>query len=252
MYPTLSLTSEIQIPTYYLVLSFTVCLGLLWSVRRADHLDLSRSTTLDIGLIIMVAGFFGGRLFHVLYEDFPYYREQPLRVLEFWNGGFVFYGGALLAAFLGFIYLRKKAPTQIGAYLDLLAPVMALCYAVGRIACLLAGCCYGRFCDLPWAIAERHPTQLYASLWEAGVLLILLGLEKGRELPKSENLFQRTGSIFYTWISLHALGRLLMEHFREDFRGPQWGLSISSWISVGVLTLGLYLLFKKPGSKFFE
>lgn len=238
MYPILPLSPTFGIPTYYLILSGTVCLCLWWLVRRSEKFKLSRKTTLDLSLIVMVGGFLGGRLFHVFYEDFPYYREEPIRIFQVWNGGFVFYGGALLAGLLAFIYLFKKSRRNLEGYLDMFVPVLSFSYVMGRIACLLAGCCFGRYCELPWAFGGRHPTQAYAALWELGVLFILLGIENA---PR-----KKAGAVFYSWMILHAIGRLIMEYFRDDFRGPTLGISISSWISLLVILLGAYLLLRKP------
>lgn len=248
MYPHLQLTSDLQIPTYYLVISITVCICLLWLNQRATEFKLSRKVTLDISLIVMVASFVGARLFHVFYEDFAYYQEDWLRVFEFWNGGFVFYGGAIFAAICGFTFLHFQREVQNTTYMDLFAPVFSLSYLLGRIGCLLAGCCYGRYCDLPWAISQRHPTQAYASLWELGVLIILLAVEK---TPRTARwtILKPEGAVFYLWMCLHAAGRLLMEAFRDDFRGPTWGLSISSWISLSILVAGVFLLLWKPTSR---
>lgn len=248
MFPSIAISPTLSIPTYYLMLSLTVSLCLVWLTRRADKFSLSRKVTLDLSLIIMISGFVGGRLFHVFYESFDYYREAPFRVLEFWNGGFVFYGGAILAGLCSVLYLTLKARVPFEDYLDLFAPVMSFAYMTGRLACLLAGCCYGKACDLPWAVAGRHPTQLYASLWELGVLFILLGSESLAK-DRRPRLLKNPGSIFYLWMVLHGIGRLLMESFREDFRGPELGLSISSWISVILVGLGLFLLLRKPARR---
>lgn len=248
MYPLIKLSPSLAIPTYYLVLSLTVCLGLIWLTKRAERFELSRRLTLDLSLIIMVSGFLGGRLFHIFYEDFDYYRQDFWRAFQFWNGGFVFYGGAICAALFSMLYLGLKNKGFFERYLDLFAPVLSFSYMLGRSACLLAGCCYGKFCDLPWAIDGRHPTQAYASLWELGVLFILLGVEK---IPLEQRKFlKNSGDLFYFWMILHALGRLLMEAFRDDFRGPSLGFSISSWISVGIILLGIFLLARKPRVSF--
>ncbi|QLY25034.1 prolipoprotein diacylglyceryl transferase [Bdellovibrio sp. KM01] len=243
MFPTIEISSEIHVPTYYLVICVVVAICLIWVTRRSQQQKLSVPHTLDLSLLIMAFGFIGGRLFHVFYESFSYYQNNLMRILYFWDGGFVFYGGALLAAFAGMTYLYFKAHDQLENYLDLLAPVLALGYGLGRIACFLAGCCYGRACDLPWAIAGKHPSQLYAVLWELGVVMVLLGLEKSRRPLK---FFRTPGRLFYVWMILHGSGRLIMESFRDDFRGPTVGFSISSWISWGIIVLGLTLLSKKP------
>lgn len=228
------LSNSLSVPSYYLVLSVVICIALIWSVRRADQMEISRKLVLDLSLVLMIAGFLGGRLFHVFYEEWDYYQSQPERIFAFWSGGFVFYGGALLAGASGFIFLRWKSIQNVRPYLDLMTPLASFCYAFGRLACLLAGCCYGRVCDLPWAIAGRHPTQLYAFFWELGSLFILLGLEK-RPL--------RPGNLFFSWLILHGTGRLLMEFYRDDFRGAEWGLSISGWISCVLILVGALVLF---------
>lgn len=249
MYPIISITPDFGIPTYYLVLSLALCVSLLWLVRRAEQFHLSRELALDVSLIIMVSGFIGARLFHVFYEDFTYYQEDPWRVLYFWNGGFVFYGGAALAAVTSVLFLNFKTKGYFESYLDLFAPVVSFSYCIGRVACLLTGCCYGKYCLLPWAISGRHPTQAYASLWELGTLLILLGCEKIPAQSRRPTFLAKSGSIFYLWMILHAVGRLVMEAFRDDFRGPTFGLSISSWISLAVIALAFYLLMRKPAQR---
>ncbi|UOF00888.1 prolipoprotein diacylglyceryl transferase [Bdellovibrio reynosensis] len=246
MYPLIPLGPTLNIPTYYLVISLTICICLYWSTRRAFAYDLSKKLTLDLGLLIMVTGFIGGRLFHVLYEDIAYYRESMWRIFEFWNGGFVFYGGALLAGLCGYLFLRKKDSHRLPTYLDMLAPLLCFSYAAGRLACLLAGCCFGKYCELPWAISGRHPTQAYAALWELGVLFILLGIEKGVRESGQPKIFKKSGSLFYLWMILHSLGRFIVESLRDDFRGPEFGISVSSWISAVIFIYGWYLLLAKP------
>ncbi len=209
-------------------------------------MQLSRSIALDLSLIIMVASFVGSRMFHVFYENFDHYAEAPLKILYFWEGGFVYYGGAIFSALAVAIYLYFKAPKNFECYFDLFAPVMSLAYILGRSACFLAGCCYGESCELPWAVDGRHPTQLYAMIFELGTLILILGLEKTPLKSRRPQVLKKEGAVFYVWIFLHALGRLIMEQFRDDFRGANLGLSISSWISVFVMLLGFFMLVKKP------
>jgi len=246
LYPLVPLSSSVSIPSYYLVISLTVTLALIWVVHRAKRFRFPIRTTLDLSLIIMVSGFLGARIFHILYENFDYYREDFVRVFYFWNGGFVFYGGALLAATLCTVYLLVYHSSEIEAYFDLFAPVLAFTYMLGRFGCFLAGCCYGAYCEVPWAISNRHPTQLYALLWELGTLIVLLALEKTKPWERKSKYLRKPGSVFYSWIILHGLGRFIMEGFRDDFRGPSLGLSISSWISLGLVAFGVWMLLQRP------
>jgi phosphatidylglycerol:prolipoprotein diacylglycerol transferase len=245
LFPFIHITPDLSIPTYYLVISLVAITCLFWIVRRTDNQKLSRTISLDVSLIVMISAFLGARFMHILYEDFEYYKNTPQKIFYFWDGGFVFYGGAIAATLFGILFLKKKTPTLVATYLDLFAPVLSMAYAVGRLACLLAGCCYGRLCDLPWAIQGRHPAPLYASLWELGVVMMLLGIESIPPKQRKIIYFKKNGSLFFMWMIMHGLGRLMMESFRDDFRGPVLAVSISSWISWAVIALGSFLLLRK-------
>ncbi len=180
----------------------------------------------------------GSRLMHVFYEQPSFYFEQPLRIFMLWEGGFVFYGGAMGGFFLGWVIFKiSKEPWRPWA--DFMAPVVAFGYGFGRIGCFLGGCCYGKISHLPWAttlptmIESRHPTQIYASILEWGIGFLLLFLEK-----KKQPMFP--GTLFFLWLSLHSVGRIFMEFLRDDFRGPLiFGLSLSTALSLLFLTMGL-------------
>ncbi|MEK7356425.1 MAG: prolipoprotein diacylglyceryl transferase family protein, partial [Bdellovibrionota bacterium] len=234
-FPVLNLGSVV-LPIYFLVSSLAFVLGLLFLVRRAKSCRLSRNRALDTALVLMTTGFVGSRLFHVFFEEPAYYFEAPSRILEIWRGGFIWYGGAVIGAICSIAFLKwKREP--IPRYLDLFAPVGALGYAIGRFACFLTGCCYGDICFIPGATPHddlrfRYPTQIFAIVYEALVLVTLLYLEKHRG---NSRWLGRAGQIFIVWLILHGAGRILMELFRGDPRGEFiFGFSISTWIS-GVL-----------------
>ena len=267
MLPIISIGS-LHLPTYLLIISLTYCFGLLWVVRRAEnkssefHYD--RQTNLDIALLVMLGGFFGARIFHVLYEAPQYYWDDPWRILQFWRGGFVFYGGAIGAG-LAFYTLARKRRLSIPHWLDLYAPIFPFGYAIGRLSCLAAGCCFGHQTEVPWAIifpqgveapagVPIHPTQLYAFFWEMGLFGGLLFLERwsskrssfSKNHPSLQTNRLPTGGLFTIWLIGHSLGRILMESFRADHRGPQlslplalgtFDLSVSSIISILILAV---------------
>ncbi|MCB0351653.1 MAG: prolipoprotein diacylglyceryl transferase [Bdellovibrionales bacterium] len=270
MYPFIVISDSLAIPTYLLTISLTYCLCILWVFIRAQkHPEINPTVALDVCLSIMIGGLLGARSFHVLYENYEYYSQYPMDVFKLWQGGFVFYGGfigALLATIL-FLRIRRES---FWVWADFMAPVLAFGYALGRIGCFLNGCCFGRECTLPWAIefsytglptGLRHPTQLYATLWELGVVVVLLLLEWRRNVKPLDNhsdikadnpktATTRTGQLFLLWLFLHSIGRLIMEHFRDDFRGENYlELSISSWMSIfiiiSVIAISYFRFFQK-------
>lgn len=257
MFPIIHLGS-ILVPSYYLILSLTFCICIVWAFKRAHRLIPDKvKQTMDLGIIICISGFIGARLGHVFIEAPEFstttniYFQQPLRILYFWEGGFVFYVGALTAFLTTFFYFKIKniSVKEQLQWLDFFTPLIALGYGLGRIACLAAGCCYGKICTLPWGIQlpvvdgwpsliHRHPTQIYASLSELLIIFPLVLLLENKKLS--------SGKLFFAWLSLHSLSRLVMEHYRDDFRGNfYFGLSISSIFSLLFLTIAIYYLLKK-------
>lgn len=226
----------IQIPTFYLVISLSVTfILLLVNAELNQNPKLDRKITFDLALLIMIIGFLGGRLTHVFYEEFSFYKEFPLEVFKFWKGGFVFYGGFIAALIAVFAYLKKQKQSFY-IWADFLTPYLGLSYALGRIGCFFEGCCYGSHCELPWAVAGRHPTQLYMALAEVLLLASLMFWRK-----KQSNLL-RPGVLFLTWVCGHAINRFIIEFLREDDRGALIAnLSISQWLSA-VLFLGAFTL----------
>ena len=130
-----------------------------------------------------------------------------MHIFYFWTGGLGFYGGLIGGALGLFLFCRiHKEPVLFWA--DRITLPLSLGYMIGRLACLFHGCCYGKFCTLPWALKpefslhERHPTQLYFSLWE---LLIFSGLF----FIDKKTLFTKRGLVFsmasssQPWTSFH-------------------------------------------------
>jgi phosphatidylglycerol:prolipoprotein diacylglycerol transferase len=247
MFPEIRLSDSVSISTYLVYLSFLFCGLLVYVLKRSRKRGLSSTQALDLSLILMIFGFLGGRLVHVFYESPSHYFEDWTRILKFWEGGFVFYGGFLSALAAAVLYAWKKH-LQIPRWLDFFAPVLALGYGLGRVSCFLAGCCYGRSCDLPWGLTLtwdtmhvlRHPVQLYAVAWESTLFAFLVLWER-KIIFRS--LSRPAGQLFALWLNLHSLGRLMMEYFRDDFRGALiLGISVSSFLSLILLTISLISL----------
>lgn len=108
--------------------------------------------------IVFVAAFFGicgARLFYVA-EYWPDVRGASLgstlvNIVDITNGGLVVYGSILGGIAAVIVYLAlKKLPVL--ATLDLFAPALLLGVSIGRIGCLMNGCCFGGPCDAPWGV----------------------------------------------------------------------------------------------------
>lgn len=230
---------------YFLIIGVSITVCIFWAKFRFQKFKIDSVHGLEIVMAILIGGFIGSRALFILFVAPSLFPESAFKIktiLSFWNGGFVFYGG-LLGAWLAALLFIKWKNLSFYVWADVLAPVFSGGYALGRLACFVNGCCYGKFCKLPWAIHSRHPTQLYALFLEFLTLFFLLWKEKKENNPG-------TGKIFFLWIILHASSRIVIENFRDDFRGPIYHFSISTWISLLLITIALFFFsFFKPKKK---
>ena len=239
MYPILKFGS-IQIATFFVVISLSLSLLILLFSKKVEQnskkSELNPKDGFDLLIIILIAGFLGGRLFHVFYEEWIYYQSYPSEIFKFWNGGFVYFGGALTALVSAalFTFIKK---ISFWSWADFFTPFLSAGYALGRVGCFLEGCCFGRITSLPWAIEGRHPTQVYMILAEV-ILLIFI-------LKKEHNFIAAPGKLFITWALAHALCRFVIEFYRDDGRGAfLLNLSISQWISLVIATICVFYIKK--------
>ncbi|MCH5374401.1 MAG: prolipoprotein diacylglyceryl transferase, partial [Planctomycetes bacterium] len=186
------------------------------------------------------------------------------RALNFSDGGMVLYGGVLLGipAFIWFCKKRNVPPLLMA---DLVIPAIFIGVGFGRIGCLLNGCCYGDFCNLPWAIefpagsppfqalvargyldenAVRslplHPTQIYSSI--NAFLLAALSAVWFRYRC-------RDGEVLVLALLTYPVMRFTIEALRNDEAASLFGMTISQRVSVGLFLFGIVLLFwirKRP------
>lgn len=263
MYPFIVVTDQITLPVYLLILSTVYSLSIFWIYYQAEKKGFDRALTLDFCLAIMIGGFLGARILHIFYESPDYYLENLLNVFKIWQGGFVFFGGFIGALLATLAYSHYKQQNY-GLWADFFTPLFPVGYAFGRLGCFFNGCCYGKICELSWAIefnhpglptGLRHPTQLYAFFWELLVSLPLC-IWTGRYLQKTKQQKKLAGAVFLVWIAAHSAGRIIMEFFRDDYRGfMPLELSIATWISALLLLVSLvwlkvrYRFFSKPDAR---
>lgn len=246
MYPIFTASQHIHLSSYLIWMSLTFCISVFYFYRRSFKTSLSAKIASELAIWIMLGGFIGARVLHILGEYPQYYFDHPSEIFKFWKGGFVFYGGLFGGLLSAFLFLKHKHQI-FTKWLDHSAPVIAFGYAFGRIGCLWAGCCFGKECSLPWAIVFQtgveapaglplHPTQVYSSLAELVIWIILTRAEGLKTITTTP------GRLFYLWMIMHGISRILVEQFRGDFRGIEYGgLYISSYISLAVVLSGFAL-----------
>lgn len=248
--------------------------GLL-TQARATRAGMDGYRLAGLYVVAFLAGLAGARLLHFLMAEPEKFFSDPLVYLRFWEGGFAFYGGAILATLCGVVYARWRQ-LDVWRIADLTAPTLMLGLGIGRIGCFLAGCCHGASCPLPDAafnllpdgfsggalyvfseapflLEEFHngvglndspmyPTHLWESAGAISLFAILSFLWKKRRFD---------GQVFGWLLILYSLMRSLIETFRGDLvRGVDWlGLfSTSQLLSIPVFVIGILVLVLRRNS----
>jgi phosphatidylglycerol:prolipoprotein diacylglycerol transferase len=204
-----------------------------------------------MGFIIILSGLVGSRLLYIII-NLPDYLAHPLDIFKIWEGGLVFSGGLVAVIIVVLIYV-KKYKYNIWTIGDIWTPAASLGQGIGRIGCFFAGCCYGRPCDLPWAVVftdpktiavqniPLHPTQLYSFVSSMIIFAVLMILHSKRKY---------TGQVFLWFLILHSTARLILERFRGDSRGVMFAgnLTMTQFIALVILFASIIFIFWRKSS----
>ncbi len=249
MFPVLLEVAGYKIHSYGFFIAVGYVSALLLGRWLAKSRGLDPAPFMDLAFIAIVSGVIGARLLFVITAP-AYYADRPTEILDFWNGGLVFYGGFIAAASACLAYgFYRKMPIWLST--DLVVTGVAFAHAFGRIGCFAAGCCHGTTCAYPWGMASHspfvapalqglplHPVQLYESAALFALTALLCWLIRGKKL------FDGVPALLY--LTGYAAIRFVMEFFRgDDERGFLLGgsLSTSQGIALGLFCLGSGLLF---------
>jgi phosphatidylglycerol:prolipoprotein diacylglycerol transferase len=250
MHPILFEIGNWPVYSYGVLLAVAYLAGLQLAVVRARRAGLDGAKVMDLGIYLIIAALVGAKLMLVA-VDYQYFRSQPRELFSLVRAGGVFYGGLIAAFFVG-VWLIRRYALPLWTTADLIAPGIALGHVIGRFGCLLAGCCYGRPTNVPWAITftdpvasinvgtplgiPLHPTQLYDAGAELVILVALLATERrGRPFA---------GRTFWLYMLLYAISRFIIEIYRGDERGTIAGLSTSQFVSAIIVPVSLGMLWR--------
>jgi phosphatidylglycerol:prolipoprotein diacylglycerol transferase len=136
-----------------LLIAVTSSVGL--AIYRARQMRLDPELIYSLAFYLFVGGMVGARLFYVIEYRDQFFQGNLLdtlaAVFKFNEGGLVVYGSLIGGAVAWLVFCRKFQLPSL-AIADLIAPSCALGAGLGRLGCLMQGCCYGGPCDLPWAV----------------------------------------------------------------------------------------------------
>ena len=246
MYPYIYIFGR-NIGTYGLCMVLGFVLAFVLALEKGRAGGLLFEDLLIVAAFALGFGLLGSSL---LYVFVTYTPAQIMAFIaagdfHFLSSGIVFYGG-LLGGILGALIGIRVAKCKLETVARSVVPYIPLAHAIGRVGCVMAGCCHGFAYEGPFALRYPHsvsglspeqgyfPVQPLEALINVVICLFLLWHKKRSK---------RAMDLLFTYLGLYAVSRFFLEMLRGDIiRGIWYAISTSQIISIvllGVSVAGL-------------
>ena len=249
-----------EIAYYGIVIALGMIVAMMCIMARAKSFGDDQDKFLDITLWTIAIGVVGARLYYVIFS-WDYYKDNLVDIINLRNGGLGIYGG-ILAGILAAVLLCKHSKIPFWHFADVVIPGVLIGQIMGRWGNFFNREAFGQYTDnllamqLPvdavrsrsditaemWANAVMingdtyvsvHPTFLYESLWNLGVLIIILVLTKRIKFD---------GELFFIYMFMYGLGRFMIESLRTDqLTIGSTGVAISQVVAVAMMVVAVAL-----------
>ncbi len=214
---------NIDIYWYGVLMSFAILFGLLVTcfVAKKYFKEISVDLIVDLSFCLIILGLVFARLYYVLL-DYKYFIKYPAEIIAVWHGGISIQGAIIGGIIAGLLYVREFKLSFL-RLADLFSFGLITGQIIGRWGNFFNSEAFGLPTELPWKLyipfSSRpieykafdffHPTFLYESILNFFVLLILFFL-----LVKIKD--RKNGIIFFSYLILYSIVRILVESLRID------------------------------------
>jgi len=250
-----------DIAYYGLIIGIGMIVGILMAIREAKKTGQNPDDYIDLALYGIICAIIGCRIYYVVFE-WGYYKEHLLEIFDLRKGGLAIYGGIIGAVICTLVLSRhKKIP--VWRMLDTGCTSLIAGQIIGRWGNFVNREAFGGYTDGLFAMQIRvedaayttpelmeklvtvngtdyiqvHPTFLYESLWNLGVLIILL-------LYRRHKKFE--GELFLMYAAGYGLGRAWIEGLRTDqLLIPGIGIPVSQVLSVVIVIVCVGVILYK-------
>ena len=235
---------------YGVLIASAVLLGLALAGQLARRRNVNPTLMGDLVVWLIVGAIPMARAYYVAFR-WDYYSQNLGEIIAIWQGGIAIHG-AIIGGTIATLIFAKLEKLPFWKLADILAPCLILGQAIGRWGNFFNSEAFGVPTDLPWKLyipAYRrppdlveyqffHPTFLYESLWNVGVLGILLTIFF--RYPKA-----KPRTLVCTYVIACSLGQAWIEGLRIDslYLGSLGIAQVVSIASIVFGALGLMWLY---------
>ena len=258
----------IEIAYYGIIIGTAILLGFWIAAREAKRTGQNPENYLDMGIIGVIAGIVGARLYYVIFS-WDMYKDNLLDIFNLREGGLAIYGG-VIAAVISVLVLAKVKHLSAPQIFDTIAMALLNGQMLGRWGNFFNREAFGGYTDSLFAMRlpldavrssdvteqmrrhiERidgvsyiqvHPTFLYESLWCMVLLIILFAYRKHKKYE---------GELFLMYLFGYGLGRFWIEGLRTDqLLLPGVGIAVSQLLAGAiVVATGAAMLYLRKKHK---
>lgn len=239
----------IQIYWYSIFIFIGMLVACFIIYKEAQKKDIDEEFLVNLTFNTIILGIIGARVYYVLF-NLPYYLNNPIEILEIWNGGLAIHGG-IFAGLLFIIFYCKKHEVDIWKILDIIVMGLLIAQAIGRWGNFFNSEAYGpittathlKQLGIPDFIINgmyilgdyRQPTFFYESVWCFFGFLAMLIIRKYKYL--------KTGILTSFYLIWYGIIRLIIESMRTDslMLGP---LKMAQLVSIIFIIAGIILWIK--------
>lgn len=239
----------IQIYWYSIFIFLGMLVACFVIYKEAKKRGIDDDFLVNLTFDTIIIGIIGARLYYVIF-NLPYYLQNPIEMLEIWNGGLAIHGG-IIAGLLFIIYYCKKHEVNILKILDIVVVGLIIAQAIGRWGNFFNSEAYGPITTanhleslgIPEFIINgmyilgeyRQPTFFYESVWCIFGFLAMLIIRHYKYL--------KVGQLTSFYLVWYGIIRFFIEGMRTDslMLGP---LKMAQLVSIVFVISGIVLYLK--------
>ncbi len=247
---------------YGLIIGIGIIAGLFMAQADAKRRGQDPDLYLDFAIYAVFFSIIGARLYYVVFQ-WAYYKEHLAEIINLRKGGLAIYGG-VIAAVITLIVFAKKRRVSFFSMADTGCIGLVTGQIIGRWGNFVNCEAFGGYTDSLFAMRIKrsivnetmisqglldhlilengveyiqvHPTFLYESAWNLGLLLFILWYRRRKKF---------TGEILWIYLAGYGIGRAWIEGLRTDqLLIPGTSLAVSQLLSVVTAAVSLFMLWR--------